>query len=99
MGLNGMGTDPMIYIAVGLAQILAILGGGGAVAYRIGRSTERVEIISAQAAASISELKGDVAVLKALMTEVALQKASIERLERWYEELRRGEGFIRTPYS
>jgi hypothetical protein len=87
--------DPLVYIAVGVAQILAILGGGGVVAYRIGRSTERVELISSQAVSSIAELKVEVSALKTLMTEVALQKAAIDRLEKWYDELRRGEGLIR----
>lgn len=90
-------TETLAYVSiiVGIVQTLAIFGGGGLVAVRIGRSTERAQVVSEQAAASIAELKDEVAALKALMTEVALQKAAIERLEKWYDELRRGEGFIR----
>lgn len=93
--------DPVVYIAVGVAQIFAILGGGGAVAYRIGRATQRVEnsidlqkISNQQTASAISELKADIAALKAVLTDVALQKAEIDQLRKWYDELRRGEGFV-----
>jgi acyl carrier protein phosphodiesterase len=78
------------------------------VAYRLGRSTQRVESAidlqkqsGVQTAAAITELKADIAALRAVLTEVALQKAEIERLhdtiarlEKWYDELRRGEGFV-----
>ena len=93
--------DPIVYIAVGVAQIVAILGGGGVVAFRIGRSTQRVEssielqkIAIAQSAGAISDIKADIAALKAVLTEVALQKAEIKQLREWYDELRRGEGFV-----
>lgn len=100
--------EPLVYIAVGVAQILAFLGGGGAVAYRIGRSTMRVEAsidlqraIAMQNGQAITELKTEVTGLKSLLTEVALQKqelrnlaSDIAELRRWYDELRHGEGMV-----
>jgi len=90
-----------VAIAVGIAQIVSILGGGGLVAYRLGRTTQRMESsidlqkqLSLQNGEEIRELKSEVKALNALMTEVALQKVAIERLEQWYDELRRGEGFV-----
>ena len=91
----------LVAIAVGIAQIVSILGGGGLVAYRLGRTSQRMESsidlqkqLSLQNGEEIRELKSEVKALNALMTEVALQKSAIERLEHWYDELRRGEGFV-----
>lgn len=88
-------TLAYVSIAVGVLQIFAILAGGGLVAIRLIVSTKLQEKFSAQTEASIAELKTEITALKALMTEVALQKAAIEQLRQWYDELRRGEGFIR----
>ncbi len=93
--------NSLIYIIVGFFQVASILGGGGAVAYRLGRSTARVEAaISLQeknaenTTAAITEIRTEVVALRALMTDVALQKQEIAQLRQWYDELRRGEGFV-----
>lgn len=89
-----MDAQLIVYIVVGAFQVLSVLGGGGMVAYKLGQSNQRQESTSVQTAAAISEIKIEIAALRTLMTDVALQKAEIAQLRQWYDELRRGEGFI-----
>lgn len=91
----------IVYIIVGAFQILSVLGGGGVIAYRLGQSNQRLESaveftksLSAQTTTAITELKADVAALRTVLTEVALQKAEIAQLRQWYDELRHGEGLV-----
>ena len=98
----------IVYIAVGVAQVLSILGGGLMVAYRLGLSTRSVEaavevqaLISKQNSEAIRDLRVDVSgvrndvnEVRRLMAEVAAQKSAIDRLERWYDELRHGIGLV-----
>ncbi|MDE2468553.1 MAG: hypothetical protein KGL35_07385 [Bradyrhizobium sp.] len=102
-------TLAYVSIVVGVVQTLAILGGGGMVAFRLGRSTQKVESAIAaqegnfrQANAVIAEIKGEIVAMRGLMTEVALQKQEITQirqdtaqLREWYDALRHGEGFVR----
>ena len=88
-------NDAVIVSAViGAVQIISILAGGGLVAYRIGGAMNRLEQFAELHGGAINELKNEVSAIKAVMTDVALQKAAIDRLEKWYDELRRGEGFV-----
>jgi hypothetical protein len=106
-------TLAYVSIVVGIVQTLAILGGGGMVSFRLGRSTQKVEsAIAAQennskrAAEAIAEIKGEIAALRGLMTEVALQKQEISQVRvelaqvrSWYDELRHGEGYIKSRFG
>lgn len=82
-------------------EIVSILGGGGTVAYRLGRTTERVEqtlanqnILLAQQSDEIRALKDETKKWNEVLTQIALQKRDIELLNDRYEELRHGEGFV-----
>ncbi len=78
-----------------VAEIVSIIAGGGTVAYRLGRTTERMEQAMLLQRAQITELQEDVKELNKVMTEVALQKqrldmhsAQIEELSEWVRRRR-----------
>lgn len=91
-----------------LLEIVSILGGGGLVAFRLGRasqsvkeSTERFETGMAAQAKQIEGVQNEIRTLNKLVTEVAVQNQRLDtqdsRLDahdRLIEDLRRGEGFI-----
>jgi len=84
-----------------LAEVLSILGGGGLVAFRLGRTTTRVEAAMLLHGREISELKTEMKQVSNLLTQVALQgqrldtqDKRLDTLDRRYEELRHGEGFV-----
>lgn len=71
-----------------IAEVLSILAGGGMVAYRLGRTTQRLEASMELQRNQISELQGEVKGLRALMTQVALQDQRLNILDRRIEEVR-----------
>jgi hypothetical protein len=77
-----------------IGQIASILIGGGIVSFRIGRSTSRVETSMTQQKLEIGTLKDEIKVLSQLVTQVAVQTTRLDMLEKRYEELRHGEGFV-----
>lgn len=96
-----MNDSLLVYIVVGAAQVLSILGGGFLLAYKVGRSTQKLEgaievqsVLQRSNHDEIKSIKADLGALNALLAEVAVQKAAIERLEKWYDEMRHGEGFV-----
>lgn len=96
-----MSDAVIVSIIIAVIQTSAFIGGGIAVAYRIGKSMQRLDQYAESHGAAITELKDDITAMKNLMTDMALQKLematqkqAIERLERWYDELRRGEGYV-----
>ena len=96
-----MESQLVVYIIVGAFQIFSVLGGGGMVAYKLGQSNQRQESTSSQTASAINEIKTELAALRTVMTDVALQKqelaqlrSDLGQLRQWYDELRHGEGLV-----
>lgn len=83
--------DISVDTALKIAEVLSILTGGGMVAYRLGRTTQRIEAAMELQRTEISELQGEVKELRALMVQVALQK---ERLDRHSLQLDRLEALV-----
>lgn len=91
----------MLDLAFKVLQIIALLGGGALLLFKLGRTTERVEqtlerqnVILQQNADEIVALKEETKKVNLVLTEIALQKQQLEMLDRRYEELRHGEGFV-----
>jgi len=87
--------------ALKIAELLAIVGGGGLVLMRMTRMAARFEFIGEQQSKEISELKLQVVKIGDLMTNVAVQNERLDAqakrinlLDQRYEELRHGEGFV-----
>ncbi len=88
-------TDQVsIDTAFKLIEIASILGGGGLVAFRLGRNSQVVREAMRQQAAEIAMLKDEIKELSKLVTEVAVQSSRLDMLEKRYDELRHGEGFV-----
>jgi hypothetical protein len=84
-----------------LAEVASILGGGVVVAFRLGRTTQRFETAVSMQGRQINMLQADVRELNKLMTEVAVQatelnsiRARIDLMDKRYEEMRHGEGYV-----
>ena len=77
-----------------LIEIVSILGGGGLVAFRLGKNSQVVREAMRQQAAEIASLRDEIKELSKLVTEVAVQSKRLDMLEQRYEELRHGEGFV-----
>lgn len=78
--------DIPVETALRIAEILSILSGGGAVAYRLGRTTQRMEQAMETQRSELNELRGSVKELSRLMTEVALQKQRLDMHQAQLEE-------------
>ena len=88
-------TDQVsIDTAFKLIEIVSMLGGGGLVAFRLGKNSQVVREAMRQQAAEIAMLKDEIKELSKLVTEVAVQSKRLDMLEQRYEELRHGEGFV-----
>jgi hypothetical protein len=77
-----------------LVEIVSILGGGGLVAFRLGKNSQAVREAMRQQATEITLLREEVKELSKLVTEVAVASKRLDILEQRYEELRHGEGFV-----
>ncbi len=86
-----------------VAEIISILAGGGLVAFKLGRTTSRVEatlemqnnILRIQSS-EITELKIETKKLGDVLTQIAVQATRIERMEDDMRELRHGKGYTNT---
>ena len=88
-------TDQVsIDTAFKLIEIVSMLGGGGLVAFRLGKNSQVVREAMRQQTAEIAMLKDEIKELSKLVTEVAVQSKRLDILEQRYEELRHGEGFV-----
>lgn len=93
-------------IILKIGEILSILGGGALVAFRLGRTTSRVEaslqaqnqLLESQSA-EITELKNETKKLGDVLTQIAVQQTRIERLENDLRELRHGRGFVQAAVN
>lgn len=84
-----------------LAELVTLIGGGAIIVFRMGRMTERFELIGQRQADEISELKRAVGRFGDVLTDLAVQKNRLDSqaerinlLDKRYEELRHGEGFV-----
>lgn len=84
-----------------VAEIGSILASAIVLFFKLGRVTERFELIGKQQAKEISELKANVEKFGGVLTEMALQKQRLDNqgerfniLERRYDELAHGKGFV-----
>lgn len=84
-----------------LAELFTIIGVGGTAIFKMGRAVTRFELIGSQQANEITQLKHGVEKLGEVTTALAVgkqrmdnQDQQISRLTGWYDELRRGEGFV-----
>ena len=88
-------TDQVsIDTAFKVIEIISILGGGGLVAFRLGKNSQVVREAMRQQATEIAALKDEIKELSKLVTEVAVQSKRLDMLEQRYDELRHGEGFV-----
>lgn len=84
--------DISVETVLKIAEVLSILGGGGVVAFRLGRTAQRMEASMDLQRAQISELQGEVKGLRSLMTQVALQDQRLTMMDHRIEELRSVRG-------
>lgn len=84
-----------------IATLVSIIGGGGIIIWRVSRMATRFELIGAAQATEIAGLKNEMMEMRRLMTTVAVQKERLDSqaerlnlLDRRYEELRHGEGYV-----
>jgi hypothetical protein len=96
-------TDAMatLDLVLKIGNLVIMLGGGGMIVWRMSRMATRFELIGDAQAKEITEIKNEVTAMRVLMTAVAVQKERLDSqgerlnlLDRRYEELRHGEGFI-----
>lgn len=91
----------IVYIVVGAFQVVGVIGGVFVAVYRFGQGAKTTDLAITNMAATIAEIKAEVVAMRALMTDVALQKQEIgslrddiAQLRQWYDELRHGEGLV-----
>ena len=84
-----------------LLEILSIVGGGGLVAFRLGRTSSRFEISIASQneilriqSGEITELRKETKKLGDVLTAIAVQGTRMDRVEEDIRELRHGRGFV-----
>lgn len=94
---DGMSLDT----ALKFVEIISILGGGGAVAFRLGRATksmdaavERQTLILEGHRDDILELKTEIKKLNDVLTALAVQSGRLDRAEESIREMRHGQGFV-----
>lgn len=76
-------------------EIVALVGGGFSVAYRLGKThsaitaaIEKQDAAAARQAAEISELKTEIKKLGDVLTALAVQENRLDMHEKWIDELR-----------
>lgn len=100
-----MGID--FHWTVGLSDIFTFISAlviAGAFLYRRGSGESKVEIAVTQAIAEIAELKQDVKRMGDVLVQLAVQKTELNAMKeqivmmtKWYDELRRGTGWVQGP--
>jgi len=64
-----------------LVTLVAIIGGGGVIVFRMGRMTEKFELIGVQQSREISELKTGMSKVEGVLIAMANQNGRIDRVE------------------
>jgi len=87
-----------------IVEIVALVGGGFALAYRIGKThsaitaaIERQDAAAARQEREISELKTEIKKLGDVLNALAVQENRLDMHEKWIDELRRGVGWRTAP--
>ena len=85
-----------------IINLVALIGGAGAILYRLGVAVSRFGTIGKQQALEITILKVDVKAISEVVTKVAVQNQRLDNMaeriamiDRRMEDLRRGEGFVK----
>lgn len=79
-------------------DVLTFVGGLGVAAaflYRRGGSDVELKLAVAACLKEISAIKAELSEFGKAMTKLAVQETKIDLLMKWYDELRRGEGFVK----
>jgi prefoldin subunit 5 len=83
-----------------LAELVALVGGGFALAYRLGKThtaitaaIEKQDIAAQRHTSEIAELKTEIKKLNDVLTALAVQENRLDMHEKWIDELRRGLGW------
>ena len=85
-----------------VVEIVALVGGGFSVAYRLGKThsaitaaIEKQDAAAARQAAELSELKTEIKKLGDVLTALAVQENRLDMHEKWIDELRRQRSDVR----
>lgn len=99
-------TDYSLDTILRVVEIASIIGGGSLVAFKLGRSTEKMQsaieaqgVIAGQQRADIADLKSEIKQLGAILTKLALQEQRLDMLDQRYEELRHGDGWVQRTVN
>jgi len=80
--------------ALRILEIVSILGGGGMVAFRLGRTTATMQGAVEVQNSAIDDLKVEVRKLSDVLTKLAVQEQRLNMLDKHIDELRHGEGYV-----
>jgi len=94
-------TAETVQIVVNLVTLIALMGGGGILVFKIGRAVSKFEVVAEHQAIDIKEIRMDVKIIGDATLKLALQEermTAISRrmtnLEATVKELQHGEGFV-----
>jgi hypothetical protein len=79
-------------------DLLTFIGGvcvAAAFLYRRGGSDTELKLAVTACLKEVSEMKAELSEFGRAMTKLAVQETKIDLLMKWYDELRRGEGFVK----
>ena len=90
-----------IELVIKLAELFALIGGGGIFIFKMGRAVSKFEEVGKNQHEDISEIKTEMKAMTKIMTKQALIDERIAALsvrmtllDKSVDELRHGEGFI-----
>lgn len=75
------------------------VGAGMAFLYRRGGSDVELKLAVAACLKEMSEMKSELSEFGKAMTKLAVQETKIDLLMKWYDELRRGEGWVKGEHG
>ncbi len=82
-------------------EIFSIVGGGAVVAFRLGRTTQKVEeaiatqnILMKEQASDITDLKFETKKLSEVVTQLAVQHTRLDRIEDDIRDMKHGRGYV-----
>lgn len=77
-----------------IASLIGGLSVAAAFLYRRGGSDVELKLAVAACLKEMSEIKSELAEFGKAMTKLAVQETKIDLLMKWYDELRRGRGWV-----
>lgn len=93
-------TDVNFDMLLKIGEFVGFIGGGALVIFKLGRTTERFELVADNQQKELAEIKDDVKGLNKVVTTLAVQGNRLDGMEqrlsimdKRYEDLRHGEGF------